>query len=136
MEQKEFEAFARGLGGLPSAIEDIVRRAQHHFGDTEPDAETLTAWGRALTTTSPHLFVPPTSRTTLEEVAAKHGMPLALWQSLSPAERYTREKALSPPVQRHKPGTYLATGEELQALKGKSLHEQLTFAHEKAQQQP
>ena len=50
MDTTALEAFARGLGALPSAVEDVVRRAVHHFGDTEPDHETLTTWGTALKT--------------------------------------------------------------------------------------
>ena len=134
MEINELEAFARGLGGLPAAIEDIVRRARHHFGDTTPAPEVLTAWGTQLKATSTHLFGPPTPQSTLEAVAARHGMPLALWESLSPQERYTRERALTPPAPRQKPQPYRATADELKALEGKSLVERLTFAHEKAQQ--
>ena len=134
MEQQAFETFARGLGGLPAAIEDIVRRAVHHFGDTEPDPEALATWGAQLKAQCPHLFVPPSPRSTLEAVAAKHGMPVELWQSLSPEERYARERALLPPVPRQKPGKYIATDAELQDLAGKSLTEQLTIAHERARQ--
>jgi hypothetical protein len=62
-----------------------------------------------------------------------------LWQSLSPEEHYTRERQW---LKAHgqdrgpkpKPGNYIATGEELKTLEGKTPTEQLTFVRERALQ--
>jgi hypothetical protein len=138
MDTTHLEAFARGLGGLPAAIEDIVRRGQHHFGDTTPDPETLTAWGTQLKAQCMHLFV-AAPQDDLAAVAARHGMSVELWQSLSAEEHYTRERQwqaqhgqVPGPKQKHR--NYIATGEELKTLQGKSLNERLTFGHARGQQ--
>jgi hypothetical protein len=61
------------------------------FGDTEPDHDTLTAWGTQLKATCTHLFV-AAPQNDLAAVAAKHGMSVPLWERLSPTEKYTRER--------------------------------------------
>jgi hypothetical protein len=115
MNTEHLEAFARGLGALPAAVEDVVRRAVNHFGDTTPDHDTLTAWGTQLRTTCTHLFV-AAPQDDLAAVAARHGMSAALWQSLSPTERYTRERNLQPPVAKQRPQPVTLRPEQLAAL--------------------
>lgn len=139
MNTEHLEAFAHGLGALPAAVEDVVRRAVNHFGDTTPDPETLTAWGQQLRVQCTHLFV-AAPHNDLAAVAARHGMAVELWQSLSAEERYTREKQWlathgQGPGPKQKQGNYIATGEELKMLEGKSVHERRTWAHERMQQQ-
>jgi hypothetical protein len=73
MEPQHLEAFARGLGALPAAVQDVVARAVNHFGDTTPDPEALTIWGTQLKAQCPHLFV-AAPHNDLAAVAARHGM--------------------------------------------------------------
>jgi hypothetical protein len=139
METAQLEAFARGLGALPAAVEDVVRRAVNHFGDTEPDGETLATWGQQLRAQCTHLFVAAPQHD-LAAVAARHGMSVELWQSLTAEEKYTRERQWlathgQAPGPKQKQGNYIASGEDLKALEGKSVVERLTYARERAAQQ-
>jgi hypothetical protein len=139
METAHLEAFARGLGALPAAVQDVVARAVNHFGDTTPDPDTLTAWGQQLRAQCTHLFV-TAPQNDLAAVAARHGVPLEVWVKMTAEEKYTRERQWQAthgqaPGPKQKQSNYMATGEELKTWQDKSLNERLTLAHERTQQQ-
>jgi hypothetical protein len=63
------------IGVHPQALEDARARAERQFGDNEPDAAALAAWGESLKGTAPHLFpVPavPDMRLSPEEKLTRH----------------------------------------------------------------
>jgi hypothetical protein len=67
-------------------------------------------------------------------------MSVELWQSLTAEEKYTRERQWlathgQAPGPKQKQGNYIASGEDLKALEGKSVVERLTYARERAAQQ-
>jgi hypothetical protein len=99
MNIQQLEAFARGLGALPSAVEDVVARGHHQFGETTPQAEALEAWGTTLKRDAPHLFRPLPA----PDPAAQLGIPAELWAKMSPADRSARWRATLPPVVRTRP---------------------------------
>jgi hypothetical protein len=133
MNTEHLAAFAAGLGALPAAVEDVVRRAVNHFGDTTPDPETLTAWGQQLRAQCTHLFVQPAQAAF--DPQQRFGVPPEVWAKMTPEEHFTRARAERPPAQRQKTGNYIATADEQKAWGDKSLNEQLTLAHERTQQQ-
>src|SRR4029453_4540183 len=136
---------AARAGIAHEALIDAISRAERHFGSAEPTVQDLdTYYQTTLKAARPHLWprrpTQAAERSTLEEVAAKHGMSADQWQRLSPEKRSTRERtwlATHGPAPGPKPktGNYLATGEDLKALAGKSLSERLTFGHTQTQQQ-
>ena len=116
---------ATQAGVTEQALIDAAARGQAYFGEKELTPEALAAWTLALKTEAPHLW-PPASP------SGPGAEALPAW--LSPVERLTRSRAGQPLPGRQKPGRYIATDAELQALASKSLTEQLTIAHERAQQ--
>src|SRR2546429_4115949 len=62
---------------------DALARGQAHFGDENPDAEQLEAWGKGLLVEAPHLFPP-----------AQPTIPAGL--HLSTEERLTRGRSPGP----------------------------------------
>jgi hypothetical protein len=82
-------------------------------------------------------------RAILEEVAARHNMPLSLWESLSPTERYTRERQWlaqhgQAHVQKQRPGPVQLSSEQVAALAAMTPAARLSAyrALQQVQQQP
>lgn len=105
MEKLELLVEAASHAGIVgSAMPDVLTRATSHFGPTEVNPEQVAQFLAGLRETAPHLFAqhhtgPPTPA----EVSAHYGIPLEVWQRMSPADRRTWARKDLPPVVRQRP---------------------------------
>ena len=130
MDTTLLETACLASGMLPSAIEDGLRRLHEHFAaQADPTPERISQQLTRLRETAPHLFTPPAAGTTAAAVAAHYGVPHAVWEKMSPADRMSYARRDQPPAVRQKPGRFAATPEQLKQLDGKSPTEKRTQAY-------
>ena len=123
MDMQAIREAATAQGARPEALEDVERRAQQAF-HTPPDPGVLDLWLTQLAEKAQHLFRREPTGQPWEQL----GIPQAVWDHLSPAEKLSRGRQMQPQPQARprRPERYTATPEQLRSIEGLSLAERMT----------